>query len=238
MARSRKLLNFMHLLGLSEWAALEAAGNAMLNSSTEIAALDGKDDRLKLAYQRCHDHVLESVRQMASLLNVREVRAGGADINELYGHFCDSICNDFCAVSYDDLDFWSDEVSQGYLEKNKKLVERKIRVERIFVLPESAMKTETAKLVLQSHANVGIKVRIIELRKYAREFGNQDFGLFDDKVVSYFVNGDGRSMIVRYDPIKVGEYKKMFDAMRNLCLQNSRGGTEFSVADLEQAIRI
>jgi hypothetical protein len=125
------------------------------------------------------------------------------------------------------LGFWRSGEGFSWLELNKKVVERGVRVERHFILDRTWATTERGSwdedvlMILEEHAKrftIGV-IWVDEIQQHAKRPWKellQDFVILDGEIVSTIVAGETRAF--KLPSKQVEYYKGIFEAQSYLAL--------------------
>ena len=95
------------------------------------------------------------------------------------------------AVAYEDIESWRTEHLKNVLETNQEAIERKVEIQRIFILTHENL--EQAKDVLDAHKKAGVKVYIVSPDELPSTNLLTSYLIVDDQVLVYFYyTRDGR----------------------------------------------
>ena len=162
-----------------------------LNTLSNIAESYKEIQRLKTQYESCKDFfeckenlIFESMIPKLQQLAQRQVVID-KESKELTTN------TDFLlkipdqrvrAVSYQDGGFWDEPEGQNFLQAHVTSIAKNIHISRIFILDEDEFTTQRA--VIESQADMGITVRVIDARKL-KESEREDFVIYDENYVRF-----------------------------------------------------
>jgi hypothetical protein len=109
-------------------------------------------------------------------------------------------------IHADILEFWKTPFGLKILELDRQAIRRKVRITRVFPLPEPYSSSDLN--ILKTHADAGIRVLVIDPNRISSEFA-----IFDDRVVvEYNIQKDnyGYERII-IDPSKVKRKTQEYD---------------------------
>jgi hypothetical protein len=204
--RLLKLGEMLPWLSEREWVLLTDFARAQIMVRAEGHALI---EPMKRAAVSLAEHYQAQLREFYSGVLVVE----GELINTVSAQFMSAVQHSFRALSNDDIQFWESNDSQEYYANNRRLIERNVQVERVFICPRSTFTSASMGNVLRRQVSDGIKVRIMSLedaKAFAPTQQELDFGLHDGFAVSFFRNYFTRSFRVDTNHHTVERFMKRF----------------------------
>ncbi len=121
------------------------------------------------------------------------------------------------------MQFWSSDAGKTYLKQNQVLIERGVRITRIFIIPGDRPLTQTEAEVFHAHQEAGIETLMLPADRavsIAREFEisqEPDFGLLDDYAVSFWHLSEGRALRISVNEKDIEQCERCFDALVEAC---------------------
>jgi hypothetical protein len=90
---------------------------------------------VRKAFRYGSAEVIEETVERLRKLPMGCLEIWGTRMDTVNGKLVEAITKSFCALSNDDLDFWSGTRCNQYLDQNEKLIKKKYLVERVFLIP-------------------------------------------------------------------------------------------------------
>jgi hypothetical protein len=123
------------------------------------------------------------------------------------------------AISYRDEDFWGSEAGESYLKQNKRLIDKKGEVQRIFVLGSDQM-IQRLKPIIDRHTRLGVKTFLLPPVKQTPA-DHEDFVVVDDAYVRHAepveFAGSRKRATLTVEPVDVTRYVAKFQEMLARC---------------------
>jgi hypothetical protein len=240
-ARFHSLTDLLPQLEPHQWQDLRDFARTLVSLNNEA-----QDKKIKLeskvALQKSRAHILDEYKRVLGQLEGGTLEIRGPAMDELYQYFLDGVQDSFKAVSYDDVDYWTDKAaSDRYFAANKRLIlDRKKTVERVFILNPARRLTEDNLRAIAKQIDIGVRVRIALLDN-VRDLGrleDLDFGLFDAFAVSSWRFSDHKSRLFQVLTSRrdIDKHERLFRDVIRRCEQLS-GATDPTLFKDEQSLR-
>lgn len=188
--------------------------------------------------------ILIGFREHLDDIEKGRISVRGPEIDRVFAIFVSLIQKRFRAVSRDDLDYWVSEDSRQYLAHNRRLLEKGLQVERIFVLDRDKKVDSDQLQAVKEQFQMGVKIRLAYLDRCRRIVGvdtesDLDFGLFDNFAVSFFRFSIGRVHKLSTSPSDCNRYTGIYDSVLNVCerFRGSDGRDDNLITDEAQIAR-
>lgn len=182
------------------------------------------------AFKKSRDHIVNLTAEMFSKINEGTFEIRGAEMDKVYRFYMEAVSSEFCATSYNDLEYWmNEEESQDYFNSNVDIVKKGYSSERIFIV-ENKERLKVAREVICKQITAGIKVRILFITSQLNTHYSKldlDFGLFDNFAVSSwnFIRGRVFRMTEKSDDIK--KFKNIYEDLKARCELTANGRRVF-----------
>ncbi|GIM88463.1 hypothetical protein [Paractinoplanes toevensis] len=84
----------------------------------------------------------------------------------------------------DEGEFWASDLGLRYLDRQRRAIERKVQIRRLFLLDEDATDTDQIKSLLEPHQKIGVETRTLLPEDVDFLYQNDlaDFIVFDQKI--------------------------------------------------------
>ncbi|OWY22944.1 hypothetical protein C7N43_02755 [Sphingobacteriales bacterium UPWRP_1] len=192
------------------------------NSKSESNKTNNRNNAFLEAMNFVHSEQLEMLDKMAQN---KQVFITGKPMYDLYKVIAEKfILQEYLAISYKDLHYWSTPAASHWLTANQRMVNRGVKVERIFVISEreQIIYSEKHQMALRKHiADLGIKIRILVDNGFSKQFVNPnkdlDFAIYDNKFACYWNQEWGIYLEMWFNKEEVAKCKDKYQRAASYC---------------------
>jgi hypothetical protein len=221
--RQDELADIAPRLEPGEWQTLKTFAGTLLSIRQDISKRE-IHPLSKMALERSSENLVSEYSEMLNKLKQGTLEVRGPAMLEIFSYFMDGVQETFRALSRDDLNYWAsaETTPTRYLEINRKLIERKCQVERIFLISRYASLPANHIAAILHQIDLGVCVRIAFLKDcqdIVSDDSQLDFGLFDTFAVSFWRFAQDRIFKISTAPDECQRRMKMYQRVVAVCVQ-------------------